>query len=70
MQHDQIMQQAQQPPEPEDPQVGEVRKALETVQAMKEKKGNRSMQDEAAYKAAVQVVAKNPDIVKQIQSQQ
>ena len=57
----------QQPPEDEDAQRREaVRQAMVTVDQMKKKKGNRSMQDEAAYKAAVQVVAKNPDVVKQI----
>lgn len=44
----------------------QVRQAMVTAEQMKKKKGNRSMQDEAAYKAAVQVIAKNPDIVKQI----
>ena len=57
----------QQPPEDEDAQRREaVRQAMVTVDQMKKKKGNRSMQDEAAYKAAVQVVAKNPEVVKQI----
>ena len=46
----------------------EVRKALITVEQMKKKGNNRSIQDQSAYKAAVQVVAKNPDIVKQMSS--
>ena len=39
-----------------------------TVDQMKKKGNNRSMQDETSYKAAVQIVAKNPDIVKQMSS--
>ena len=44
----------------------EVRQALITVDQMKKKKGNRSMQDESKYKAAVQVVAKNKDLLQQM----
>ena len=46
-----------------------VRQAMITVETMKQKKGNRSMQDEAAYKAAVQVIAKNEDLVSQMGGQ-
>lgn len=42
----------------------EVRQAKVLVDQMKKKKGNRTMQDESKYKAAVQVLAKNKDIVK------
>ena len=40
----------------------QVRQALITVDQMKKKKGNRTMQDESMYKAAIQIVAKNKDI--------
>jgi hypothetical protein len=33
---------------------------------MKRKKGNRSMQDESKYKAALQIVAKNKDLLAQM----
>lgn len=56
----------QQPPQDEDAQKREaIRKAMITVDQMKKKKGNRTMQDESKYKAAVQVVAKNRDYIKQ-----
>lgn len=54
-------------PDPNDPEVNkqeEVRQAKVLVDQMKKKGKNRSMQDESKYKAAVQVLAKNPDIVK------
>lgn len=44
----------------------QVRQAHVIVDQMKKKKGNRTMQDEAKYKAAVQIVAKNKDISAQI----
>lgn len=40
----------------------QVRQALMTIDQMKKKKGNRTMQDESKYKAAVQIVAKNKDV--------
>jgi hypothetical protein len=43
-----------------------VRQAMITVDQMKAKKGNRTMQDEAKYKAAVQIVAKNRDLLPQM----
>jgi hypothetical protein len=56
-----------QPSPDEQNKYEEVRQAMVTVDQMKKKpKANRSMQDESAYKAAVQVIAKNPDIVKQM----
>jgi len=47
----------------------QVRQALITVNQMK-KKGvdNRSMQEQSAYKQAVQIIAKNPEIAKQMSS--
>ena len=44
----------------------QVRQAMIFVEEMKKRKGNRSMQDEAKYKAAVQVIAKNQDIAGQL----
>jgi len=44
----------------------EVRQAMLTVDQMKRKKGNRSMQDESKYKAALQIVAKNKDLLAQM----
>ena len=45
----------------------EVRQAMITVDQMKKKpKDQRSIQDQSKYKAAVQIVAKNPDISKQM----
>jgi hypothetical protein len=56
-----------QPPQNEDQQkMEEVRQAMLTVDQMKRKKGHRSMQDEAKFKAAVQVVAKNRDLLPQM----
>jgi hypothetical protein len=69
----QQMQQAQQPPPEENTQGGDpetqnkleqVRQAQIFIDQMKKKKGNRSMQEEAKYKAAVQIVAKNQDLLK------
>ncbi len=51
-------------PTPEDNKAEEVRQAKVLVDQMKKKGKNRTMQDESKYKAAVQVLAKNPDIVK------
>ena len=69
----QQMQQAQQPQPEENTQGGDpetqnkleqVRQAQIFIDQMKKKKGNRSMQEEAKYKAAVQIVAKNQDLLK------
>ena len=73
MQAEQQQQQAQQqqPPSPEDDQkIQQVRQALDTINIQKQKGSpkNRSIQDQSAYKQAVQIVAKNPDIVQQITS--
>jgi len=60
-------QEGQQPPQDEDAQKREaIRQAMVTVDQMKKKKGNRTMQDESKYKAAVQVVAKNRDYIRQM----
>jgi len=60
-------QEGQQPPQDKDAQKREaIRQAMVTVDQMKKKKGNRTMQDEAKYKAAVQVVAKNRDYIRQM----
>jgi hypothetical protein len=69
----QQMQQAQQPQPGEETQGGDpetqnkleqVRQAQIFIDQMKKKKGNRSMQEEAKFKAAVQIVAKNQDLLK------
>jgi hypothetical protein len=66
MQHPQ---QAEAAPE-EDERTESVRQAMMTVKQMENRgKENRSMQDQSAYKAAVQVVAKNPDIAKSLSGQ-
>lgn len=58
---------SQQPSPEEKNKYEEVRKALILIKQMKEKGvQNRTMQEQSAYKAAVQVVAKNPDIAKQM----
>ena len=45
----------------------EVRQAMVTVDEMKKKpKDQRSIQDQSKYKSAVQAIAKNPDIAKQL----
>jgi len=60
-------QEGQQPPQDEDAQKREaIRQAMVTVDQMKKKKGNLTMQDESKYKAAVQVVAKNRDYIRQM----
>ena len=61
--------QQQQSPE-EDQKTQQVRQALDTINIQKQKGSpkNRSIQDQSAYKQAVQIVAKNPDIVQQITS--
>jgi hypothetical protein len=66
-QQQQEAQGGQQPSGDSDQQkMEEVRQAMITVDQMKRKKGNRSMQDEAKYKAAVQIVAKNRDLLAQM----
>lgn len=67
MQDQQQQQQDQQQQQQQNPDYQRVQQALQTVEMMKQKKGVRTMQDEASYKAAVQIVAKNPDIVQMIQ---
>jgi hypothetical protein len=60
-------QQEQQQARPEEQsKYEEVRQALIFIQQMKQKgsPANRSIQDQSKYKAAVQIVAKNPDIAK------
>lgn len=44
----------------------EIRSAKVVVDQMAKKKGNRSLQDESKYKAAVQVVAKNKNLLAQM----
>jgi hypothetical protein len=70
-QQQQMQQQAgpggDQAPQNEDQQkMEQIRQAMMTVDQMKRKKGHRSMQDEAKYKAAVQIVAKNRDLLPQM----
>jgi len=71
-QHNSEMQQGQGEQQQQTPEESnkyeKVRQALVTVDQMKKKGNNRNMQDESAYKRAVQIVAKNPDIVKQMSS--
>jgi hypothetical protein len=57
-------------PSPEDENKYEqVRQAMVFVDQMKKMpKGQRSIQDQSKYKAAVQVIAKNPDVAKQMGS--
>ena len=54
----------------DDPEIREklqqVRNAQVIVDQMKKKKGNRSMQDESKFKAAVQIIAKNKDLLGQM----
>jgi hypothetical protein len=56
-----------QQPEADPNKIEEVRQAMVTIDQMKKKpKAQRSIQDQSKYKAAVQIVAKNPDVVKQM----
>lgn len=73
LQQDQAAQQSEQQPEqqPEDSgdqqKLEQVRQAMITVDQMKQKGvQNRSTQEQSAYKAAVQLIAKNPDIVQRL----
>lgn len=70
-QQDQQDQQAQQDQGGEDQEKLEaIRKAMDVIKIQKEKGSpkNRSIQDQAAYKSAVQLVAKNPDIARKLSS--
>ena len=73
-QEQQAQQQQEQPQaQPQDDQEGEkmeqVRQAIILVRQMKAKGvENRSVQEQSAYKAAVQLIAKNPDIVQRLGS--
>ena len=74
IQTQQMTQQAQQPPPEEqesspdeDPKVEEVRQAKIFVDQMKSRGvQNRTTQEQSKYKAAVQIIAKNPEIAAQI----
>lgn len=62
-------QQAEQQPEDDGTRqkMEQVRQAMITVEQMKEKGvQNRSTQEQSAYKAAVQLIAKNPDVVQRL----
>ena len=61
-------QQSQQQGDPEQMnKIEQVRQAMIFVDQMKQKgKANRSMADESKYKQAVQLIAKNPDVVAQM----
>jgi hypothetical protein len=62
-------QQGEQQPEDDETRqkMEQVRQAMITVEQMKEKGvQNRSTQEQSAYKAAVQLVAKNPEIAQRI----
>ena len=48
---------------PERKKMEQLRQAQITVDQMKKRKGNRTMQDESKYKAAVQILAKNKDLL-------
>ena len=58
----------QQPEDDETRQkMEQVRQAMITVDQMKQKGvQNRTTQEQSAYKAAVQLIAKNPDIVQRL----
>jgi hypothetical protein len=78
LQNEQFQMQSQQqaaaqqaPPEEEptedDNKLEEVRRAMILIKQMKEKgPGNRSQREQSAYKAAIQVVAKNPEEAQQL----
>ena len=73
LQTQQMLQQQQQQPqetppeENQDPKIEEVRNAMIFVDQMKQRgPRNRTTQEQSKYKAAVQVVAKNPEIVQQL----
>jgi hypothetical protein len=51
---------------PEKEKYESVRQAKQTVEQIERKKENRTMQDESKYKAAVQVLAKNPELAKSL----
>jgi len=77
MQMMQQEQEQQQPPEEdgggeEDDRTREVREAMVFVDQMKKRgsPANRTTQEQSRYKAAVQIIAKNPDIVQQIGTRQ
>jgi hypothetical protein len=72
MQTQQMMQQPQpqaegeQPPA-DDSKVEEVRNAMVFVDQMKQRGvQNRTTQEQSKYKAAVQIIAKNPEIAQQL----
>ena len=48
----------------------QVRQAIIFVNQMKARKGNRTMQEESKFKAAVQIIAKNKDIAAQMTTKQ
>lgn len=77
MQNEQMIQQEQQAQQPQSDQepmddesrdkLEQVRQAMVTIDQMKQKGvQNRTTQEQSAYKAAVQLVAKNPDIVQRL----
>jgi len=73
LQTQQMLQQQQQQPqesppeESQDPKIEEVRNAMIFVDQMKQRGvRNRTTQEQSKYKAAVQIVAKNPEIVQQL----
>jgi hypothetical protein len=73
MQQQQAAEQPEQQQSSEDQgKYEEVRQAIIFIKQMKEKgsPANRSIQDQSKYKAAVQVVAKNPDIAKTLSTNQ
>ena len=73
MQQQQAQQDGGQEASPEDQNKQEqVRQAIIFIKQMKEKgsPANRSIQDQSKYKAAVQIVAKNPDIANSLNANQ
>jgi len=52
--------------DPKRKKMEQIRQAQIVVDQMKKKKGNRTLQDEAKYKAAVQIVAKNKNFLSQM----
>jgi hypothetical protein len=73
MQQQQAQQDGGEQMSPEDQNKYEqVRQAMIFIKQMKEKgnPSNRSIQDQSKYKAAVQIVAKNPDIADSLSANQ
>ena len=60
------IQHQEQPQEEPDDKLKQVQQALQIVDELKARGKNRTIQDEAKFKSATQIIAKNPDIVKKL----